>query len=81
MKSFLVSINAIEDVDFLNACDIPFDFMDRIGKSDSGWCDVGSNAIILMDKEMILFTVTNSEDELILKLKFINRIKEYISKD
>lgn len=81
MKSFLVSIRPIEDVDFLNACEIPFDFMDRLGKSDSGWCDVDSGAVILMDKEIIKFTVDNTEDEVLLKLKFTDRIKEYISKD
>lgn len=55
--------------------------MDRLGEADSGWCDASTGAVILIDKEIILFTVDNSEDELLLKLKFTDRIKEYIFKD
>lgn len=81
MKLFIVLVHPREDVDFLNSCKIPFEFCDRFSKSDSGWCDAGSGAVILMDKEQIMFTVDNTEDELILKLKFANRIKEHFSVD
>jgi hypothetical protein len=77
MKKFLVQVHPAEDVDFLNITEIKFHFLDRLSDTDSGWCDVGSNAVLLRMNELLLFEA-NKEDELLLKIKFGNRITDYI---
>lgn len=74
MKQFLLSILPEIDCDFLNSCNIHFDFMDRLSSTDSGWCDASSRCVILRENELILFTVNTEEEELLLNLKFGSRI-------
>lgn len=63
-------------MDFLNSTDIHFDFLDRIGVNDSGWVDASTNAVILREKETILFHTRREIDVLALMLKFSGRIAE-----
>jgi len=74
MKVYFVLIDPEEDCDFLNACTIKHEITP---KSEFGhWFDYPTNAIILSKGDMFTFTIENPEDELILKLKFGNRISE-----
>lgn len=76
MKQFLLSILPEVDCDFLNACEIPFKFLDRLSSTDSGWCDASTGCVILRENELILFTVNTDEEELLLNLRFGSRIAE-----
>jgi len=74
MKAYIVLINPEEDCDFLNQCTIEHDI---IPNSEFGfWHDYHTDAIILAKGDMVSFKVEKPEDELVLRLKFGNRISE-----
>ena len=70
-----------EDVDFLNTTEISFEivtaFSDQNGARDSGWCDMATGCRILSKYDGIMFATDSKEDEVLLKYKFGDRIKEY----
>lgn len=80
MKQFIVEyLIPINDVDFLNICDIPFDFMDKMSISDSGWCDGLTGMRILSVNDRLLFTIRGPDDEAVLRLKFGDRLIEIVN--
>ena len=78
IRKFLLMVHPVEDVDFLNETEIKFQFLDRLSITDSGWCDVGSNAVLLRMNELILFEAGDESDELLLKIKFGSRLLEHV---
>lgn len=49
--------------------------MDKMSINDTGWCDYETGARILSTNDRVLFTTGNSKDEIVLKLKFGDRLK------
>lgn len=77
MKQFLlVELIPDDDVDFLNETSIVFDFLGS--KNDSGWCDGSTGARIVSKNDKILFSQVTTDSELLLKLKFGDRITEFV---
>jgi hypothetical protein len=78
MQTFYASINPEEDCDFLNECKIAFTITP---KSEFGhWYDAPTGDIIVARGDLVAFTVDKTEDELLLKLKFGERLSEIINK-
>jgi hypothetical protein len=74
MKKFTLKyVDPSNDVDFLNATPIQFDFAGS--ENDSGWCDMFTGARILSSTDKIIFDATE-EDEAVLKFKFGERLVE-----
>jgi hypothetical protein len=78
MQTYYASILPYEDCDFLNECKIAHIITP---KSEFGhWYDCPTGAIIVAPGDTVAFKVDNREDELILKLKFGERLVSVIDK-
>jgi hypothetical protein len=70
------------DVDFLNFTTIDFELFDSHGLKpetnvfDSGWCDMGTGARIISERDRVRFNNVSPEELTLLTLKFGYRLKE-----
>lgn len=71
----LTNVEPENDVDFLNQTNIQFSFRNMTPLStDSGWCDYTTGSRLLSTNDAIIFVAETSEDEVVLKLKFGDRL-------
>lgn len=75
-KFVLKRIEPENDSQFLNNCEIPFEVY---SKDDVWFLDVLSGGRILHSSDMIIFDVKTEYDCLALKLRFGDRVRDYLS--